>query len=216
VYDRKIDKQTITLQVSGMLWQRSLVMRDLETESLWSHLLGRAMQGKLKGTQLEMLPAAMTTWKEWQTRHPKTTVLALPRTVKKFRAEVWKNPTPFVYGIQLGAGQAAPAVSIPHLQKNHIAHLKAGDQTILVTYSKNGHRVQAFNCQLNEKDEKTHHFTTTSTGLINDLATQSSWDPVTGKCVEGKFKGRQLKVMPGTISFQKAWKSFFPDAHIIK
>ena len=30
-----------------MLWNRSLVMYDVETRSHWSHILGEAMQGEL-------------------------------------------------------------------------------------------------------------------------------------------------------------------------
>ena len=40
-----------------MLWNRSLVMYDVETKSNWSHILGRAMDGEMKGTRLEMLPS---------------------------------------------------------------------------------------------------------------------------------------------------------------
>ena len=40
MYAREAKGQTLTFQVSGMLWKRSLVMRDIETGSLWSHLLG--------------------------------------------------------------------------------------------------------------------------------------------------------------------------------
>ena len=44
VKDRKL-----TLCVSGKLWNRSLIMMDKETDSLWSHLLGEAMAGPLEG-----------------------------------------------------------------------------------------------------------------------------------------------------------------------
>ena len=50
MYARTVEERELTLQVSGMLWQRSLVMRDLETGTLWSHLMGKAMEGELKGT----------------------------------------------------------------------------------------------------------------------------------------------------------------------
>lgn len=213
MYDRKTVQQTVTLQVSGMLWQRSLVMRDLETGSLWSHLLGKSMQGKLKGIQLKMLPAAITTWSDWKTRHPQTTLLALPRTAQRFRENIWNTPKRFVYGIQLGAGQPAPAIAIALLQEKHFHQIKAGNQAILVTYSHNGNRVQAFDCEL---DGTTYHFTSRAKGLLTDQASRSYWDPVTGKCVEGKLQGKQLKPIPGTISYRKAWVTFYPEEKIIE
>jgi hypothetical protein len=54
VYATNVDKQKLTFCVSGQLWNRSLVMMDLETKSLWSHLLGRGMQGKHKDTLVGM------------------------------------------------------------------------------------------------------------------------------------------------------------------
>ena len=60
MYARKVKGKTLTLSVSGMLWNRSLVILDAETKSLWSHILGRAMQGPLEGETLEALPGLMT------------------------------------------------------------------------------------------------------------------------------------------------------------
>jgi len=101
--------RTLTLVVSGMLWERSLVMKDLETESLWSHLLGEAMDGPLVGTRLETLPAVMTDWETWKKRHPHTTVAHLSRTAHFFRREMYDAPERFVIGFaQGGAARAWP------------------------------------------------------------------------------------------------------------
>jgi hypothetical protein len=70
-----------------MLWNRSLVMIDRETESLWSQLLGTAQRGPLKGTELEILPAIMTDWKTWRELHPDTTAVILSRTSKNYRRQ---------------------------------------------------------------------------------------------------------------------------------
>ena len=107
MYASKVKGQKLTFQVSGMLWERSLVMRDLETKSLWSHHLGRAMDGKLKGAELDVLPAVLTTWKEWQARHQGSDVLAMKRTVNSFREQTLQNPKKFVYVIFLVVGYAS-------------------------------------------------------------------------------------------------------------
>ena len=57
MYATKVEDKRLTFFVSGMLWQRSLVMQDKETGSLWSHILGEAMRGSLKGTSLEQRAA---------------------------------------------------------------------------------------------------------------------------------------------------------------
>ena len=85
MYARRVNGRTLTFGVSGMLWQDSLVMYDVETRSLWSHLLGEAMAGPLKGTVLGQVPSVMVDWKTWKSRHPQTTVLNLSRTSAAYR-----------------------------------------------------------------------------------------------------------------------------------
>ena len=53
-------------------------MFDEETKSLWSTLEGKPVVGPLAGSGIELvpLPVVTTTWREWRTRHPQTTVLS--------------------------------------------------------------------------------------------------------------------------------------------
>lgn len=54
-------------------------MFDRETLSLWSNLTGAAVVGPLAATdwRLTMLPATLTTWRDWRTRHPETTAMVV-------------------------------------------------------------------------------------------------------------------------------------------
>jgi len=52
-----------------------LVMYDRETESLWSQILGEAVEGRKKGDKLEFIPAIHTTWEDWKTQNPDTLAL---------------------------------------------------------------------------------------------------------------------------------------------
>ena len=194
-----------------MLWQRSLVMRDIETGSLWSHLLGKCMEGELKGTELKLLPAAMTTWAEWKKRHPATSVLGMSRTAQRYNEKVWSNPGRYVFGIPLGAARASPAVAIEKLMSVHVMNLDAAGEAVVVTFAPEGQRAQAFDRKLGEKIFK---FETAGNGRMTDRTTSSTWDAVTGECVAGKLKGKKLMLRPGTISYRQAWKAFFPKGKI--
>jgi hypothetical protein len=66
----------LTFAVSGMLWNRSLVMIDRETESLWSHLLGEAMQGPLKGSVLTQHVGILSFAHAWRQFHPDSRLLS--------------------------------------------------------------------------------------------------------------------------------------------
>jgi hypothetical protein len=82
VYARTLGGKTYTFQVSGKLWRNSLIMQDRETGSSWSHVTGRAIDGKAKGAQLEKLEAIETTWALWHEAHPGTKVLEKSEEVK--------------------------------------------------------------------------------------------------------------------------------------
>lgn len=100
MYDRQVKDQEVTLTVSGKLWNRSLVMQDTETKSLWSHILGEAMDGELKGVVLKSLPSDMVTWNKWKAAHPTTTVLNLKRSSRNYTKEFYKDPSQFVIGFR--------------------------------------------------------------------------------------------------------------------
>lgn len=203
----------MTLQVSGMLWERSLVIRDLETGSLWSHLLGKCMDGKLKGETLEVLPGVLTTWADWSKRHPQTTVLAMSRTAKKFNEDVWRTPKRFVYGVPLGVGREAPAVTLPKLMKSPVVGMSSDGVALLVTYELESKRCQAFDPTV---DGKVLAFTADGKGGMRDEGSGSTWDLVTGVCLSGKWKGRTLVGRPGFISYRRAWEVFHPDSEIVE
>jgi hypothetical protein len=75
VYDRRVDGRTLTFGTSGKLADDALVMYDRETESEWKQPLGRAIAGPLEGTELDVVPATMTTWERFRESHPDGEVL---------------------------------------------------------------------------------------------------------------------------------------------
>ena len=79
MYSRDLEGKTYTFGVSGKLWRDALLMYDHQTRSLWSHITGEAIQGPLKGKQLQPLASMpQIAWKTWQTNYPNTRVLSVP------------------------------------------------------------------------------------------------------------------------------------------
>ena len=66
-------------------------MYDKETETHWSHILGEAMEGKLLGKKLEVLPSVMTDWKTWSKKHPDSKVLWMSRTSRRFKNKYYQQ-----------------------------------------------------------------------------------------------------------------------------
>jgi len=73
-----VDERSRSFGVSGLLYNSDVLMYDRETDSLWSQILGKAINGPSKGQALDPLPVLHTTWADWQRRHPDTVVLSEP------------------------------------------------------------------------------------------------------------------------------------------
>lgn len=78
-YKSVVGGTTRTFGTSGLLYRSNKLMFDRESMSLWSTLDGRPVIGALVGTPLtlEPVPVVTTTWGEWRTQHPGTTVLSI-------------------------------------------------------------------------------------------------------------------------------------------
>jgi len=77
VFDRGVTGKTLTFGVSGNLYRSNVLLYDHQNDSMWSQLLGRAVTGPLDGSELQAVAAEVTTWADWQRRHPDSLVLSL-------------------------------------------------------------------------------------------------------------------------------------------
>ncbi len=211
VYTTKVGNRTLNLAVSGMLWNRSLVMIDEETRSLWSHLLGEAMQGPLKGTQLAAVPAEMVTWEAWRREHPRTTVLNLSRTSRNYVKQFYRRPQDFVFGwIENGQSYAA---GFDMLIENPVLNLKLGKSAMVVTFDKDSTAAHLFSTAI---DGRTLQFVAGKQGRMTDTNTKTIWSSNTGIALAGALKGKRLKQLVGIVSYARTWKGFHPDSKSVR
>ena len=78
MFDRSFGDAVYDFGTSGMLWNSNVLLYDRQTESLWSQAAMKAVAGEAAKNNLSftMLPATLSTWKEWSTLHPTTIVLS--------------------------------------------------------------------------------------------------------------------------------------------
>ena len=62
--------------VSGLLYNANLILYDRNTDSNWSQLGLRCINGSLKGKRPKSLKVIETNWKTWKTLYPTTKVLS--------------------------------------------------------------------------------------------------------------------------------------------
>ena len=82
-YDRRVGDRILDFGTSGLVHNSALVMYDRQTESLWSHYLGRAVIGELAGTTLDVFPLSTVAFGAWQAAHPDGLVLSEDTGVRR-------------------------------------------------------------------------------------------------------------------------------------
>ena len=206
MYARTYDQQELTFVVSGMLWQQSLVMRDLETKSLWSHLLGKCMDGDLQGARLETLPALLTDWQTWNRTHPETTVMLMRRSAHNFTRDMYRQLGDFVVG--MSDGKNSKSWSFRDLNSHPLINDTFAEQPIVIAYQIQSATPFVFDRRV---DQKTFTFIVKD-GKIFDQETGSSWDLEFGVATDGEMKGKKLKALVAISSFRRAWSDFHPGS----
>ncbi len=207
MYARDVADKRLTFGVSGKLWNRSLIMYDRETNSDWSHILGKSMAGPLAGTELKQVPAVMTDWASWSKHHPAGTVIWMPRTSAEYKREFYRHPADFVLGI-VNHGSAV-AWGFDELTRHNVIQDQLGDSAVVVLYDAASVTARLYSREL---DGQTLTFTPNKDNHPIDTETGTEWDPITGRGIRGKLAGKHLRALPAIVSYSKAWSQFHPDS----
>jgi hypothetical protein len=230
VYSRLVDGREVTFGVSGKLLMNVLVMYDRQTGSLWSQLLGKAVEGDLEGTELEFFPSWQTTWEEWKTRYPDTLAL-----VKGYKGNVAPydpysategtgvlgedDPNArfphrqFVVGVALGG----EAVAYPwsELSLEPVVNDVVGSIPVLVAFDDDTATGVVFGRDLGDQ---TLTFSLADAGslALTDVESGSTWDGLTGRAIDGPLAGEQLARVKSTNSFWSGWKDQYPETRVYR
>ena len=181
-------------------------MKDLETNSLWSHLLGKCMEGDLKGTRLETLPALLTDWETWNRTHPETTVMLMRRSARNFTREIYRQPGNFVFG--MSDGEHSRSWSFRDLKSHPLINDTFVTQPIVVAFHAQSATPFVFDRRVGEKILTFK----AEDGKVVDQETGSNWDLEFGVATAGEMKGQKLKALVAITSFKRAWTDFHPNS----
>lgn len=226
-----------TLGTSGLLYRSNKLLFDEETMSLWSTLEGRPVVGALAGSGLELraFPVVTTTWREWRSAHPETTVLSLetgyerdysegaayrdyfatdrimfevPRTDPRLRNK------DEVFGLLLrpaGAGSDAPrralALSVAFLERHPLHPLSfAGHGLVIVTSGEGANRVY----EAGGTDFRREN----ADGALED-ASGGRWR-ITEDALVHETTGERRARVPARRAFWFGWYAQFPETELVK
>ena len=226
MYARTVNGKALTFGVSGKLVRNSLLMYDHETQSLWSHLTGSAIEGPLTGSKLTVVAATETRWSVWKAKYPTTRVLPHDYAGQRdVYARYYAGGDAGILGRKRDDSRLAPkdvviGVRIMDVPKAYSldALIKAKvvndtiEQVPLVVLATSDRSASVFERTLNDQ---TLTFGTAGSA-IQDRETGSTWDPVTGAATAGPLAGQHLTPVPATTSFWFGWFDFFPGTALYK
>jgi hypothetical protein len=226
-----------TFGTSGLLYRSNKLLFDEQTMSLWSTLEGRPVVGSLVGSGLELsaFPVVTTTWREWRSAHPETTVLSLetgydrdysegaayrdyfatdrimfevPRTDPRL-----KNKDE-VLGVLLrpaGTGsdalRRAIALSVDFLARHPLHRLSfAGRDLVVVTSREGANRVY--------ETGRAEFIRMLDVGAVEDAA-GGRWR-VTEDALVHETTGERRERVPARRAFWFGWYAQFPETELVR
>lgn len=238
MYSTRINGEVTTLGTSGLLYRSNKVMYDRATNSLWNQLIGEPVIGPLadSGIKLEVFPVALTTWGEWLTDHPDTTVLSLDTGVypeRSYRSEdnrlsiyfdyradsgtmfpIWQRDDRLatkseVLGVSVG--DAHKGYAVEDLNQARLIEDTVGGLPLVIVASGESSRAQVY------VNESSHEFSIPGdaglSGFPGSLvdADGDVWDVTDDSLVNTSDTTETLRRYPTQISFWFGWFAFHPD-----
>jgi hypothetical protein len=223
VYSPKINGIPQKFRLVGMDHFNAM-FEDSITKSWWQQATGTAITGKLKGKQLIEIPSQQMQLSDWIQLHPETTILQPDSNFKKKYANLkdfdegtiksslekrdsgsWKFKS-WIIGISLNGN--SKAYDWNYLVKQTLINDAIQETPILITVEPNKKTFYALESMIN--NQILQFVKTADSSKIKDLQTQSIWLR-NGKCIDGKFKGLQLKNIQSYQEFWHSWKYFHPN-----
>jgi len=237
-------KYLLDFGVSGMLRNSDLVMWDRQTESWWQQFTGEAMVGKLSGAELTYVSSMLISLNEFYQTYPQGQVLSTETGhSNKYGINPYanydarENMQPFLYKgdvdsrlpamervIDVRVNEKYKIYPLSAIQSKGIINDSFNNQPIVVFYtaktvsvldnkniseSKEVGSVTVFEPLI---DGKLLSFVKSDVGFV-DEQTGSVWN-ITGNCIEGQYKGLELRPMNSGNHFAFAWFAFHPESEI--
>ncbi len=221
--------------MSGKLHGNSLIMYDHQTDSLWSHLVGAAVTGPMKGEKLQPLQSMFTKWETWRKLHPATKVLSSGRAglfssqrdpyESYYRsADTGIIPTrhsdkriyPKEYVLGLILNDKAKAYPFSVLSLRSVVNDNFAGVPLLIVFNEETTTGMIFRRKL---DGKTLSFKRTQLEgekrlFLVDDESGSIWEGLSGRAVQGALKGKKLEALPITPSFWFGWVDHYPNTEL--
>lgn len=232
-WDRVINGKETTFGVSGLLYNTNIVPYDRETDSNWSQMSLKCVNGKLSGTEPGNYFLIETSWKTWQELYPNSQVLSddtgFGRNYQQYPYGAYRTNNDLlffpvnntdsrlpakerVYGMVInGKSKAFPFSNFA----SGLTVLEDEVANVPVVVAGNSNRNLVVGFERTTTDGTLLSFTP-SNGDGTEIMTDNegnTWD-LFGYAVSGPRQGQRLQTATGFIAYWFSWGAFFPEIEI--
>lgn len=237
-WHRTFDGSATTFGVSGLLYNNNLIPYDRSTDSHWSQMKMKAVEGEMKGKSADLFRIVETTWDTWKEMYPSTKVLSRDteynRPYGRYPYGDYKTNHSAIYFPVTHKDERLPA-------KTRVLGLLAeGDLTTRLAFQVSefpdsthvmnldydnsdpyvviGNRAKSFavsyRSQIRGEDE-TLKFEAIQGELPVVMKDQNGTEwTIFGRAVSGPDTGKELKIARSYIAYWFAWAAFYRGSSI--
>lgn len=243
-FERTVNGEVFDFGTTGRLRFSNLIMYDHQTETWWQQAEGKGIVGKLTGTQLVFVPAAIISWEEFKKANPDGLVLSRDTGfVRNYGSNPYVgyddvNNPPFLYRGPEIPGKLSPvarvltveieedAVAYPYqiLSTVNVVNDRVGNQEIVVLWS-SGTASALDTLQI--ADGRDVGTAISYNRLVNGTVLNFKFDgqkivdeetgstwDVLGNAISGELTGNQLDQIISINHFWFSWVAFKPETRV--
>jgi hypothetical protein len=211
---------------------QNFIMRDDETGTWWQQVSGKAIQGPLKGKQLQGVFHDEISFSIWKREQPQGRVLKPDERIlasNQYAKSDWETsvgamrvvdgtdvdqrlaPRTLVVGVS--AGGKSVAYPLTALQKQTPIIDTVGSVPIVIVLGDDKRSVRAFERTVDGRRLEFFQKTENNEFQLIDAETGSTWN-FEGKATSGPLSGRELKKVFVLEDYWFDWRIYHPDTTI--
>ncbi len=231
-WSRMLSSEETTFGVSGLLYNANVIPYDRKTNSNWSQMLLKSVNGSLIGTETSNFQVIETTWKTWKEMFPNSKVISTStgfnRNYSSYPYGDYRtNHNALLFGIEpddnriprkervlgiITVGKAKVYRFSSLGTVNGIIEDVFRGESLVIAGDAQKNIMVAFEKKLPDNSVPIFTLDNSGTGLLKDQF-GNTWDAF-GVAISGPLAGQKLKSPVYIMGYWMAFGSFYPNAEI--
>ncbi len=213
---RTVDGAVLDFGHSGNLYRGAFLLYDRSTGSLWHNATGRALTGRMRGRSLDRLPTRFLTWEAWRRSFPGAEILLKDTQDPDHVKDAYRDRNlglKLAWGLGVRAGAEARLYEFTELERTSLVQERVADVPVVVVFHPPTGSALAFDRTLDGEVLDLRRAPDSDDGMPRLEETgqrRSTFDGITGVCLDGPRKGKRLALLPSSHWEVFAWMAHHP------